>query len=124
MDWFNVIVMAIGLAMDCCAVSVVQGLNQRTWHWRALLMAFIFGAFHCCMPIIGFYAGELATEFMRRYAPWIALILLTGLGVKMIWESLHEHQQDSVHFALLSDKDYSCLLCFGTHDAFCSWYLQ
>jgi putative Mn2+ efflux pump MntP len=94
MDWFNVIVMAIGLAMDCCAVSVVQGLNQRTWHWRALLMAFIFGAFHCCMPIIGFYAGELATEFMRRYAPWIALILLTGLGVKMIWESLHEHQQE------------------------------
>ena len=92
MSWFNVIVMAIGLAMDCCAVSVVQGMNEKKWHWRAMLMACIFGLFHFGMPIIGFYAGELATGFMNRYAPWIALVLLGGLGAKMIWESLHEHE--------------------------------
>lgn len=93
MDWFNVIVMAVGLAMDCCAVSVVQGLNQGSWHPRAVLMALIFGTFHCGMPIIGFYAGELAMNLMSRYAPWIALILLAGLGSKMIYESLHEKDE-------------------------------
>ena len=56
MDWINVIIMAIGLAMDCCAVSAVQGLTQRQWHPRALLMATIFGCFHMGMPIIGYYA--------------------------------------------------------------------
>lgn len=87
MDWLNVIIMGIGLAMDCCAVSAVQGLNARQWHPRALLMALIFGCFHMGMPIIGYYAGSLFVDFMRVYAPWIALVLLGFLGLKMIRES-------------------------------------
>lgn len=90
MDWFNVIIMGIGLAMDCCAVSAVQGLTQRQWHPRALMMAGIFGLFHMGMPVIGYYAGTLFVDFMRTYAPWIALALLGFLGAKMIWESFHE----------------------------------
>ena len=90
MDWFNVIIMAIGLAMDCCAVSAVQGLNQGKWHPRALLMAGIFGCFHMGMPVVGYYAGSLFVDFVRVYAPWIALALLGFLGAKMIWESYHE----------------------------------
>ena len=93
MDWLNVIVMGIGLAMDCCAVSAVQGLNQRRWHPRALLMAAIFGCFHMGMPVIGYFAGTLFVSFMQTYAPWIALALLGFLGVKMIWESFHEDEE-------------------------------
>lgn len=92
MDWFNVIIMAIGLAMDCCAVSAVQGLTQGNWHPRALLMAAIFGLFHMGMPVIGFYAGSLFVNFVRVYTPWIALALLGFLGAKMIWESFHEEE--------------------------------
>jgi len=90
MDWLNVILMAIGLAMDCCAVSAVQGLNERQWHPRAILMAAIFGLFHTGMPIVGYLAGNLFVSFMQTYAPWIALALLGFLGAKMIWESYHE----------------------------------
>lgn len=93
MDWFNVIIMAIGLAADCCAVSAVQGLNQGRWHPRALLMAGIFGLFHTGMPVVGFYAGSLFVNFARLYAPWIALVLLSLLGGKMIWESFHENSE-------------------------------
>lgn len=90
MDWFNIIIMAVGLAMDCCAVSAVQGLNQGQWHPRALLMAAIFGLFHAGMPIVGYLAGNLFVSFVQTYAPWIALALLGFLGAKMIWESFHE----------------------------------
>ena len=93
MSWLNIVIMAVGLAMDCCAVSAVQGLNQRQWHHRAVLMAVIFGCFHMFMPIIGYYAGQLFVDFMSRYAPWIALGLLSFLGIKMIWESLHEKEE-------------------------------
>ena len=93
MDWINVIIMAIGLAMDCCAISTVQGLLHKQWHPRALLMAGIFGCFHMGMPIIGYYAGTLFVDFMQTYAPWIALALLGFLGVKMIWESCHEDEE-------------------------------
>lgn len=94
MDWLNVIIMAIGLAMDCCAVSAVQGLNQRQWHPRALLMAGIFGVFHMGMPVVGYLAGGLFMSFMQTYAPWIALGLLVFLGIKMIWESFHEEKEE------------------------------
>lgn len=90
MDWFNIIIMAVGLAMDCCAVSAVQGLNQGQWHPRALLMAAIFGLFHMGMPVVGYLAGNLFVSFVQTYAPWIALALLGFLGAKMIWESFHE----------------------------------
>lgn len=93
MDWLNVIVMSVGLAMDCCAVSAVQGLNQHSWHPRALLMATIFGCFHMGMPVIGYYAGNLFVDFMKVYAPWIALVLLGFLGIKMIWESFEKKDE-------------------------------
>lgn len=93
MDWLNVIIMGVGLAMDCCAVSAVQGLNAHAWHPRALLMALIFGCFHMGMPVIGYYAGSLFVDFMRVYAPWIALVLLGFVGGKMIWESYHEDKE-------------------------------
>jgi len=94
MDWLNVIVMAVGLAMDCCAISTVQGLNERHWNPRALLMATIFGCFHMFMPVIGYFAGSLFVDLMRVYAPWIALGLLGFLGAKMIWESYHEKEDE------------------------------
>ena len=94
MDWINVIVMAIGLAMDCCAVSTVQGLTQKAWHPRAILMAGIFGLFHMGMPVIGYFAGTLFVNLVRVYAPWIALVLLGFLGIKMIWESYHEKEEE------------------------------
>ena len=50
MDWLNVIIMGIGLAMDCCAVSAVQGLTTDIHDMhnrpRPALMAIIFGLFH------------------------------------------------------------------------------
>lgn len=94
MDWINVIVMAIGLAMDCCAVSTVQGLKHKAWHPRAILMAGIFGLFHMSMPVIGYFAGTLFVNLVRVYAPWIALVLLGFLGIKMIWESYHEKEKE------------------------------
>lgn len=97
MDWINVIIMGIGLAMDCCAVSTVQGLTTNIHDQenrpRPALMALIFGLFHCGMPIIGYYAGNLFVDFMRVYAPWIALALLSILGVKMIVESFQKHDE-------------------------------
>lgn len=99
MGILSIIILAVGLAMDCCAVSVVQGLTSDTHDLsnrpRPLLMALIFGIFHAGMPVIGFFAGSLFTEFMQRYAPWIALVILGFLGVKMIWESYHEHEDEA-----------------------------
>jgi putative Mn2+ efflux pump MntP len=96
MDLLTIIIIAIGLAMDCLAVSIAQGLGSRTEDKpRPILMAMLFGLFQGGMPLIGFFAGNLFADFFNRYAPWIALALLAFIGGKMIWESLHEKEQEA-----------------------------
>lgn len=96
MSILDVVVIAIGLAMDCFAVSVSQGMISKTFHQpRFILMAFLFGLFQGVMPLIGYYAGALFANFVNRFAPWIALALLSFLGGKMIIESLHEGNEES-----------------------------
>ena len=56
-------------------------------------MAAIFGCFHMGMPVIGYFAGNLFVGIMQTYAPWIALVLLGFLGIKMIWEASHEDHE-------------------------------
>lgn len=95
MDLLSIILIAIGLAMDCLAVSIAKGLQQSRWCASALLMAFLFGLFQGGMPLIGYFAGTFFSVFFSRFAPYIALVLLTFIGGKMIWESLHPNRDES-----------------------------
>ena len=88
MDLLTLILIGVGLAMDCFAVSTAQGLGTGRWHPRCVGMALLFGAFQGGMPLIGYYAGTLFSEFFSRFAPWIALGLLAFIGGKMVWESV------------------------------------
>lgn len=103
MDVFSIILIAIGLAMDCFAVSTTKGIlcgadhlsgRWSMWQlWRGpVLMAFFFGLFQGGMPLIGYFAGHVFATFFSRFAPWIALLLLGCIGGKMIWESLHDEE--------------------------------
>ena len=89
MNTLSIIFLAIGLAMDCFAVSMAQGI-QRTKFRAALLMAVLFGAFQGGMPLISYYAGSLFAAFFTRWSPWIALVLLCLIGGKMLWEAYKE----------------------------------
>ena len=96
MDILTIIIIAIGLSMDCLAVSVAQGMQVKTAERpKPLLMAFLFGLFQGGMPLIGYSAGCIFAEFFRVYAPWIALALLAFIGGKMIWESRRRTKDES-----------------------------
>lgn len=92
MDIVSIILLSIGLAMDCFAVSIAQGLNPSDKP-KPVLMALLFGLFQGGMPLIGYYAGNLFDAFFNTYAPWIALALLAFIGGKMVWESMHEKEE-------------------------------
>ncbi len=98
----TIILMAIGLAMDCFAVSVCKGLTSPHGYVpryiKPILMALLFGAFHACMPLIGYFAGSIFASFFERFAPWVALSLLGFIGCKMIYDSLHD-DDDKRHLA-------------------------
>lgn len=95
----TIILMAIGLAMDCFAVSVCKGLTSPHGYVpryiKPILMALIFGAFHACMPLVGYFAGSIFASFFERFAPWVALLLLGFIGCKMIYDSFNENDNES-----------------------------
>lgn len=97
MDLLSICLIAVGLAMDCFAVSVSQGICVNQWNPKILLMALLFGLFQGGMPLIGYYAGSLFASFFSRFAPWIALALLVYIGGKMIWESFHKQEEEICH---------------------------
>lgn len=80
-----------GLAMDACAVSMSDGLNEPKMKKRKMfLIAATFGVFQALMPIIGYFAGHALIDYIGAYIPWIALALLTLLGGKMIFDGARE----------------------------------
>ena len=101
MDLLTIILIAVGLAMDCLAVSIAQGMTgTQEKRPRPLLMAVLFGLFQGGMPLIGYFAGCIFADFFRLYAPWIALALLAFIGGKMIWESLQEKEEHAAGWQL------------------------
>jgi putative Mn2+ efflux pump MntP len=104
MDLLTIIIIAIGLSMDCFAVSIAQGLavnpQDKACRPKPVTMALLFGLFQGGMPLIGYFAGNVFAEFFDTYAPWIALALLAFIGGKMIWESLHEKQEEAAGWQL------------------------
>ena len=92
MDILSIIFLAIGLAMDCFAVSIAQGM-QRTPLRSVIPMAILFGLFQGGMPLIAYYAGGVFADFFTRWSHWIALVLLVFIGGKMLIEAIVESRR-------------------------------
>ncbi len=88
MDMLTTIVIAVGLAMDAFAVSVVTGSAYKQLHIKhAFRMAAFFGGFQAIMPLLGWLAGLSVKQYIESYDHWIAFGLLFAVGAKMIYES-------------------------------------
>lgn len=106
LELITVIGIAVGLAMDAFAVSIVSGSAYRTMCMRcALRMAFSFGAFQAIMPLLGYLAGTTLIEYIEQFDHWVAFLLLVGIGGKMIYEAVKTFNSDT---AQTSAKDPSC----------------
>lgn len=87
---------ALALAMDAFAASVTSGLTMKRLHIRcAVLMAASFGFFQGFMPLAGWLAGSCARDIVEPFDHWIAFFLLSGIGGKMIYESLWMNNENS-----------------------------
>lgn len=88
MDFFEIILIGFGLAMDAFAVSICKGLSMKKIKWKnAIIIAIYFGLFQAIMPVIGFFLGSTFSKFIQKMDHWIAFVLLSAIGVNMIKES-------------------------------------
>jgi len=97
MSLATIILLALALAMDAFAVSISSGITICKMKLRhALRIAAFFGFFQAAMPIAGWCAGRMAASLIKCVDHWIAFVLLSFIGVKMIYESVaHKDEKDS-----------------------------
>ncbi|MGZ7210066.1 MAG: manganese efflux pump MntP [Methanobacterium sp.] len=95
MDLVSIIFLAVGLAMDAFSVSITRGLTLNCNIKHALLIALFFGGFQAIMPVLGWFSGIQLQSIVSALAPWIAFLLLLGIGIKMIYESIFTGEEDA-----------------------------
>jgi len=94
MDFISILFLAVGLAMDAFSVSITRGLSLKCNIRYALIIALFFGGFQAFMPVLGWFSGMQLQSIVSTLAPWIAFLLLLGIGLKMIYESIYSAEED------------------------------
>ena len=90
-DFWTVLLIAFGLAMDAFAVALGVGTTRHDiWFRPGFRLAFHFGLFQFMMPFIGWGVGATIVQFIAAYDHWIAFGLLAYVGGKMIKESFEK----------------------------------
>jgi putative Mn2+ efflux pump MntP len=91
MEWFTLLMIALGLSMDAFAVSVSNGMCYSNIDKKQVVItALTFGAFQAAMPVAGYFIGSTVSGLISFLDHWIALIILGVIGGKMIFEALKE----------------------------------
>lgn len=96
MNIITIVLTAFALAMDAFAVSVTKGMTLKNLtKGIAIRIALFFGVFQATMPLIGWMLGISFQGYIKAIDHWIALILLSILGGKMIYE-FYENRKEAV----------------------------
>lgn len=91
---FGLIGIAFGMATDAFAASVVRGTSHVTVRLTyALKVGLIFGITEMFMPLLGYFVGRLAHEWVAQIDHWISFVLLVGLGLHLLYETWQDKAQ-------------------------------
>lgn len=88
MSFLEIVCISIGLAMDAFAVAICKGLSMKKIDYKkAIIIGLYFGIFQATMPIIGYFCGVTFENIVKSFDHWIAFVLLSSIGGKMLRES-------------------------------------
>ena len=93
MEFIEIVIIGVGLAMDAFAVSVCKGLSTRKLQLKhSLICGGYFGLFQGMMPLIGYFLGVQFKNKIESIDHWIAFILLGLIGLNMIKEAFGDEE--------------------------------
>ncbi len=99
MTTLEIIIIALGLAMDASAVSLAAAAAGFANDGRARFrLSFHFGLFQFMMPVLGWLLGISFVSYFKSFDHWIAFLLLGFVGIRMIREGMDKsadtHKKD------------------------------
>ncbi|WP_294901399.1 manganese efflux pump MntP [Tatumella sp. UBA2305] len=85
MDVITTIILAFGMSMDAFAAALGKGATlKKPGIKEAFRTGFIFGGIEMLTPLIGWGIGLAASKYVMAWDHWIAFILLSVLGGRMV----------------------------------------
>ena len=108
MDYITIIAIAAGLSFDTFAVSLSAGVVQHKILFRqAAKFAFVLALFQGGLTVGGYFLGTFVSELLKSFDHWVALLLLSFLGIKMIIEGFKKEE-------VKEEKDYTSAVILFT----------
>ena len=97
MGFLTILLTGFALAMDAFAVSVTKGMTiRKSRNFLSFKIAFLFGLFQGLMPFIGWFIGIKFQSYIIAIDHWIALFLLSFIGLKMIFEAYEDNKNPEI----------------------------
>lgn len=88
-----ILIIALGLAMDSFAVSIAGGISLREFKWAHVWRTALFmGVGQALFFVVGYAVAIRFSHLIQQWDHWIAFVLLSGIGLKMIFEH-HEDEK-------------------------------
>ena len=110
MDLISIILLAIALSMDAFSVSITRGLVWNCKIKHMAIIAVFFGGFQALMPVLGWILGIQLSKYISTIAPWLAFVLLTLIGIKMIYESFTMDRRGNLQYFLIK-RNFNTFNC-------------
>ena len=82
--WPTLIALVVPLGLDTFAIAAALGMSGLTRQDR-MRVTVLFTAFEMGMPIVGIVLGAVAGKVVGNAAEFVAIAVLIGLGVFMLW---------------------------------------
>ncbi len=93
----EVLLLAVALSMDAFAVSVGVGVKNGAFNRAlAIKVALFFGIFQGLMPLFGHLANMGVDKYISFIDHWIAFVLLSLIGAKMVYESFGDDKEEEI----------------------------
>jgi len=96
MNFISITALALAMSTDAFAAAIGKGTALHKPRWsEALRTGAIFGVIEALTPLVGWALGLAAVSFVKAWDHWIAFTLLSALGLHMIWNGLHEDEDEA-----------------------------
>ncbi len=90
----EILILAVGLAMDAFAVAICKGLAlAKTKISHYVTVGAWFGGFQGLMPLVGYFLGKAFGKYIEQIDHWVAFGLLLLIGGNMVKEAFSKEEE-------------------------------
>ncbi|MGV2292306.1 manganese efflux pump MntP [Trinickia sp. YCB016] len=88
--------LAFAMSTDAFAAAIGKGATLHRPSLReALRTGLIFGVIEALTPLVGWFLGKAAAQYVSAWDHWIAFALLFVLGARMIFNGLSKQAEEA-----------------------------